>query len=81
MDEVLTPDSSRFWPVESYREGNSPPSYDKQYLRDWLETVRDRGKALGQEGASASNAPDESFEATGRTIQRGLRIQLGSGTT
>jgi phosphoribosylaminoimidazole-succinocarboxamide synthase len=40
MDEVLTPDSSRFWPVESYREGTSPPSYDKQYLRDWLEVVK-----------------------------------------
>jgi phosphoribosylaminoimidazole-succinocarboxamide synthase len=40
MDEVLTPDSSRFWPVDSYKEGTSPPSFDKQYLRDWLEEVR-----------------------------------------
>ena len=38
IDEVLTPDSSRFWPAESYRTGISPPSFDKQYLRDWLET-------------------------------------------
>jgi len=38
MDEVLTPDSSRFWPAESYREGVSPPSFDKQFVRDWLET-------------------------------------------
>lgn len=38
MDEVLTPDSSRFWPVESYEVGMSPPSYDKQFIRDWLET-------------------------------------------
>jgi phosphoribosylaminoimidazole-succinocarboxamide synthase len=37
IDEVLTPDSSRFWPRESYRPGDSPPSFDKQYLRDWLE--------------------------------------------
>ncbi len=37
MDEVLTPDSSRFWPAEQYRVGISPPSYDKQFLRDWLE--------------------------------------------
>ncbi len=37
MDEVLTPDSSRFWPAASYVEGINPPSYDKQYLRDWLE--------------------------------------------
>jgi phosphoribosylaminoimidazole-succinocarboxamide synthase len=42
---VLTPDSSRFWPVESYREGTSPPSYDKQFLRDWLEAVRTDGEA------------------------------------
>jgi phosphoribosylaminoimidazole-succinocarboxamide synthase len=39
MDEVLTPDSSRFWPVESYAPGTSPPSYDKQYVRDYLETL------------------------------------------
>jgi phosphoribosylaminoimidazole-succinocarboxamide synthase len=39
IDEVLTPDSSRFWPRESYRPGGSPPSFDKQYLRDWLETT------------------------------------------
>jgi phosphoribosylaminoimidazole-succinocarboxamide synthase len=38
MDEVLTPDSSRFWPLESYQVGSNPPSYDKQYVRDWLET-------------------------------------------
>jgi len=37
MDEVLTPDSSRFWPVEGYAEGINPPSYDKQFVRDWLE--------------------------------------------
>jgi phosphoribosylaminoimidazole-succinocarboxamide synthase len=39
MDEVLTPDSSRFWPRESYRPGTSPPSYDKQFVRDYLETL------------------------------------------
>jgi phosphoribosylaminoimidazole-succinocarboxamide synthase len=38
MDEMLTPDSSRFWPAEHYRTGISPPSYDKQFVRDWLET-------------------------------------------
>jgi phosphoribosylaminoimidazole-succinocarboxamide synthase len=37
-DEVLTPDSSRFWPADSYAPGSSPPSFDKQYVRDWLET-------------------------------------------
>jgi phosphoribosylaminoimidazole-succinocarboxamide synthase len=39
IDEVLTPDSSRFWPADSYREGISPPSFDKQFVRDWLETT------------------------------------------
>ncbi len=38
MDEVLTPDSSRFWPADSYRPGQSPPSFDKQFVRDWLQT-------------------------------------------
>ncbi len=45
MDEVLTPDSSRFWPVEDWREGSTPPSYDKQFVRDWLERVRIGGAA------------------------------------
>lgn len=39
IDEVLTPDSSRFWPADAYREGVSPPSFDKQFVRDWLETT------------------------------------------
>lgn len=39
IDEVLTPDSSRFWPADTYRPGGSPPSFDKQYVRDWLETT------------------------------------------
>ncbi|HXD04969.1 MAG TPA: phosphoribosylaminoimidazolesuccinocarboxamide synthase [Burkholderiaceae bacterium] len=44
MDEVLTPDSSRFWPVEGYAEGSNPPSYDKQFVRDWLEQARVEGQ-------------------------------------
>lgn len=39
IDEVLTPDSSRFWPADQYRPGMSPPSYDKQFVRDYLETL------------------------------------------
>jgi phosphoribosylaminoimidazole-succinocarboxamide synthase len=39
MDEVLTPDSSRFWPADSYVEGTNPPSFDKQFVRDWLEST------------------------------------------
>ena len=48
MDEVLTPDSSRYWPVEDYQRafvaGQNPPSYDKQFVRDWLESVRINGQ-------------------------------------
>jgi len=44
MDEILTADSSRFWPAETYHVGSNPPSYDKQFVRDWLETVRLDGK-------------------------------------
>lgn len=39
VDEVLTPDSSRFWPADQYQPGRSQPSYDKQFVRDWLETT------------------------------------------
>jgi phosphoribosylaminoimidazole-succinocarboxamide synthase len=39
IDEVLTPDSSRFWPKDTYRPGSSPSSFDKQFVRDWLETT------------------------------------------
>jgi len=39
IDEILTPDSSRFWPVDAYRVGTSPPSFDKQFVRDYLETL------------------------------------------
>src|SRR5690606_41215141 len=38
-DEVLTPDSSRFWPADQYEPGKSQPSFDKQYVRDWLESI------------------------------------------
>ena len=47
IDEVLTPDSSRFWPADSYKTGISPPSFDKQYVRDYLETLDWDKKAPG----------------------------------
>ncbi len=47
IDEALTPDSSRFWPASEYREGVNPPSYDKQYVRDYLETLDWNKKAPG----------------------------------
>jgi phosphoribosylaminoimidazole-succinocarboxamide synthase len=49
IDEVLTPDSSRFWPAAEYRPGSSPPSFDKQYVRDYLETLDWDKKAPGPE--------------------------------
>ena len=52
MDEVLTADSSRFWPADSYQPGSSPPSFDKQFVRDYLETA-DR---LEQDRAAAAAA-------------------------
>ena len=47
IDELLTPDSSRFWPAESYKIGISPPSFDKQYIRDYLETLDWNKKSPG----------------------------------
>jgi phosphoribosylaminoimidazole-succinocarboxamide synthase len=47
IDEVVTPDSSRFWPADTYRAGTSPPSFDKQYVRDYLETLDWNKKAPG----------------------------------
>ncbi len=47
IDEALTPDSSRFWPVDTYRPGSSPPSFDKQFVRDYLETLDWNKRAPG----------------------------------
>jgi phosphoribosylaminoimidazole-succinocarboxamide synthase len=63
MDEVLTPDSSRYWPVEGYVEGQNPPSYDKQFVRDWLEAVRIDG-APWNKRAPAPAMPAEVAERT-----------------
>jgi phosphoribosylaminoimidazole-succinocarboxamide synthase len=49
IDEVLTPDSSRFWPIDTYRVGASPPSFDKQFVRDYLETLDWNKRAPGPE--------------------------------
>jgi phosphoribosylaminoimidazole-succinocarboxamide synthase len=63
MDEVLTPDSSRYWPVEGYREGSNPPSYDKQFVRDWLESAKVDGQAWNKQ-APAPALPVEVIERT-----------------
>jgi phosphoribosylaminoimidazole-succinocarboxamide synthase len=58
MDEVLTPDSSRYWPAESYVVGSNPPSYDKQFLRDWLEQATLDGKPWGKTAPAPQLPPD-----------------------
>lgn len=71
MDEVLTPDSSRFWPAESYEVGMSPPSFDKQFIRDWLETQP------WNKTAPAPRAPDEIIEKTADKYREALRRLAG----
>jgi len=63
MDEILTPDSSRFWPAASYAEGSNPTSYDKQYLRDWLEAVRVSGRPWNKQ-APAPEIPAQVISET-----------------
>ena len=62
MDEVLTPDSSRYWPIEGYQAafalGANPPSYDKQFVRDWLEAVRINGKPWDKTPPAPRLPPD-----------------------
>jgi len=71
MDEVLTPDSSRYWPAESYAPGSNPPSYDKQFLRDWLETAQVAGKPWSKT-PPAPHLPREVIEKTAAKYQEAL---------
>ena len=71
MDEVLTPDSSRYWPVESWREGENPPSYDKQFVRDWLEAVRIDGRPWNKR-APAPSLPADVVEKTAAKYREAL---------
>ena len=71
MDEVLTPDSSRFWPAESYQEGINPPSYDKQFVRDWLEQVMVDGKPWSKT-PPAPRVPNEVIAKTAAKYQEAL---------
>ena len=73
MDEVLTPDSSRFWPLDGYREGINPPSFDKQFLRDWLEAVRIDGQPWNKK-APAPPLPDTVARETAARYAEALRI-------
>ncbi len=72
MDEVLTADSSRFWPADEWRPGISPPSFDKQFVRDYLETVPGWNKR-----APAPALPADVIDATSRKYREALRRLTG----
>jgi len=72
IDEVLTPDSSHFWPADGYQVGISPPSFDKQYVRDYLETLDWNKQAPGPE------LPDEVIARTAATYRTAQRLLTGT---
>jgi phosphoribosylaminoimidazole-succinocarboxamide synthase len=73
MDEILTADSSRFWPASSYVVGENPPSYDKQFVRDWLEQVMINGNNWDKK-APAPKLPQEVIEKTAQKYQEALDL-------
>jgi len=73
IDEVLTADSSRFWPADSYKVGMSPPSYDKQYVRDYLETL-DWDKT-----PPAPKLPEDVISKTSEKYREALKRLTGKG--
>ncbi len=72
IDEVMTPDSSRFWPAEQYRTGVSPPSFDKQFVRDWLETQPWNKKH------PAPKLPADVLAKTAEKYREALRLLTGA---
>ena len=74
IDECLTPDSSRFWPADGYEAGKVQPSYDKQYVRDWL-------KANWDMTGDAPHLPQEVIEGTSKRYQEAFEIITGTKFT
>ncbi len=70
IDEVLTPDSSRFWPADQYQAGENPPSFDKQFVRDWLE------KQNWNKQTPAPELPEEILTQTMQKYQEALRLLI-----
>ncbi|KAI9674956.1 MAG: Bifunctional purine biosynthetic protein ade1 [Caeruleum heppii] len=70
VDEVLTPDSSRFWPASTYQIGVTPTSFDKQYLRDWLT-------ATGKRGVQGVTMPDDVVAETSRKYEEAFEMVVG----
>ena len=73
MDEVLTADSSRFWPAQSYVVGSNPPSFDKQFVRDWLEQVRIDGQPWNKK-PPAPALPQDVIEKTAQKYREALAV-------
>jgi phosphoribosylaminoimidazole-succinocarboxamide synthase len=71
MDEVLTPDSSRYWPANQYQSGMNPPSYDKQFLRDWLSTAQRNGQPWDK-SAPAPDLPETVIAQTAAKYKEAL---------
>ena len=72
MDEVLTPDSSRFWPLASYAVGSNPPSFDKQYVRDWLESIE------WNKAPPAPALPDDIAQRTSEKYMEAFELLTGT---
>src|SRR5579883_1262658 len=79
IDEVMTPDSSRFWPADGYAPGRPQPSFDKQPLRDWLDVERHAGRWNGD--APPPRLPAEVVEATSKRYLEAYRRLTGSDLT
>jgi phosphoribosylaminoimidazole-succinocarboxamide synthase len=75
IDEVMTPDSSRFWPADSYAPGKPQPSFDKQPLRDWLDVERHAGRWNGD--APPPKLPPEVVDATSKRYLEAYRLLTG----
>jgi phosphoribosylaminoimidazole-succinocarboxamide synthase len=76
IDEVMTPDSSRFWPADGYAPGRPQPSFDKQPLRDWLDVERLAGRWNGD--APPPRLPAEVVDATSRRYREAYRRLTGT---
>jgi phosphoribosylaminoimidazole-succinocarboxamide synthase len=76
MDEVLTPDSSRYWPAETYQPGSPPPSLDKQFLRDWLESTLFVGKKWNKVAPPPSIPDDILAQVSSRYEEVSLRLGI-----
>ena len=76
IDEILTPDSSRFWPADRYQPGKSQPSFDKQPLRDYLADLKQQGKWNGE--APPPPLPAEVVQATSGRYRDAYRRITGT---